>query len=125
MSLRTFDSKHSPQGLAAPSRLTAVLASGLTNVKTANDAQYVVKRGYWATSTSSVYDVEITTQGRVVAVVGFMDKIQKKGALFWKVGHKEQAEFMADEAIILDLARSYAQDATGWDLSYRKNDRDH
>ena len=74
-----------------------------------------VKGGYWATPI--VYDVKVALRGKVVAVVGFMEFKQTKGAFFPQVKYNQENKIIFDnQDKILDLARDYARRQTGWKL---------
>jgi hypothetical protein len=90
--------------------------STVANTRTVDNYQprYVATRGYWATTTKSVYDVVVEAGGVEVAVVGFIDESQTDGALYWQIPRLERK--YRDEDAIRDTARSFARSATGWRL---------
>ena len=92
----------------------AIGVAGNTPRKAAGTTRFVVARGYWATP--EVYDVVVAVGGREVAVVGFIDLIQTKGALFWQVPYDEARYYNKDA--VLNLARAYARRITGWELVF-------
>lgn len=79
-----------------------------------NNVLYVAVYGYFATPV--VYDVVVTANERSVAVVGFIDGKQTKGALFWQVRYMEYRRY--DEEAVLEVARAYARNVTGWALEW-------
>jgi hypothetical protein len=74
-----------------------------------------VKNGYWATP--QIYDVNITQNGKFVAMVAFKE-FDHKGSFYHQLGDDYDARDKLEEYEdkIIDLARDYARKQTGWEL---------